>query len=40
MRDPVAYRCNPTHHWRTGHKYKVGNTLDGYQQVPLMDAMF
>ena len=24
MRDPVAFRCNATHHWRTAHTYKVG----------------
>ena len=27
LRDPTAARCNPTHHWRTGHKYKVTSRL-------------
>jgi hypothetical protein len=23
MRDPVVFRCNAQHHWRTGSKWKV-----------------
>ena len=26
LRDPVAFRCNLTHHWRTEHTYKVGSS--------------
>jgi hypothetical protein len=25
LRDPVAFRCNLQHHWRTGHTYKVSS---------------
>jgi glutamyl/glutaminyl-tRNA synthetase len=27
LRDPVAFRCNLEHHWRTGHTYKVEHRL-------------
>ena len=32
LRDPTAARCNPTHHWRTGHTYKVTGLMRAAQK--------
>ena len=28
LRDPVAFRCNPERHWRTGDKYEARPALE------------
>ncbi|KAF6254122.1 tRNA synthetases class I, catalytic domain-containing protein [Scenedesmus sp. NREL 46B-D3] len=37
LRDPVAFRCNLQHHWRTAHTYKVYPTYDF--ACPFVDAI-